>query len=248
VEVLHQQGAFAQSEATLGERARAELDVLLPREGALLFRPGMAFERAQVTAQLVNAVLELARALRAANLHILAVEQPLRKPWRRGELEGRIDLLVGGPDGSEHIVDLKYGVASYRDALKEGRALQLAVYAAVHAHGREQPTEAAFFSLKHGRFLGLESVGLPIEHPVQGRSLADTWAAIERIMGPLEGILAQGRVPVTGLRRSLPLLESLGVGREEQRSCFAAGRESICQYCELDALCGRRWEGERERS
>ncbi|HVZ32151.1 MAG TPA: PD-(D/E)XK nuclease family protein, partial [Polyangiaceae bacterium] len=246
MELLHQQGAFDLPELMLEERARAELDALLSREGALLSRPGMSFERAQVAAQLVRAVVELARSLRHAQLRVLAVEQPLRRPWRCGELEGRIDVLVGGLDG-EHIIDLKYGASSYRDALKEGRALQLAVYGALHAHGRERPTEAAFFSLKQAQFVGLEPGSLPVEHPVRGRSLAETWAAVERIMDPLEGRLSQGRVPVTGLRRSLPLLDSLGIEQKEQRSCFAASRDSICEYCQLDVLCGRRWEGERER-
>ncbi|HEU4583751.1 MAG TPA: PD-(D/E)XK nuclease family protein [Polyangiaceae bacterium] len=248
VEELHRQGIFEQPEAVLAERARAELALLLPREGALLLRPGMSFERSQVEAQLLHAVAELARALRRANLRIIGVEQPLRRPWRGGELEGRIDLLVAGPDGGEHILDLKYGVASYRDALKEGRALQLAAYGAVHGHGRERPTEAAFFTLKRARFVGLASARLPIEQPVQGRSLEATWSAIERTMDAMDATLARGRVPVTGLRRSLPLVESLGIDRSEQQACFSARRESVCDYCELDVLCGRRWEVEHDRS
>ena len=59
MEVLHGQGAFDAPEATLAAQASAEVEELIRREGALLSRPGMSFERAQVTEQLVRAVVEL---------------------------------------------------------------------------------------------------------------------------------------------------------------------------------------------
>lgn len=242
VEVLHGQGAFDGPEATLAARAGAELDELIRREGALLSRPGMSFERAQVTERLVHAVVELARSLRRAQLSIVGVERELRMPWRRGELQGRVDLLVADPSGGEHILDLKWGVASYRAALREGRALQLAAYTALQAHGRDGPVEAAFFTLKRGKLVGLAESALPIDERVKGPSLSATWAAAERSMSAVEARLAQGRVPVSGLRRSLPLLDALGVEPSEQPRYFSEKRESICDYCDFDALCGRRWE------
>jgi ATP-dependent helicase/nuclease subunit B len=247
VEVLHGQGAFDGPETTLAARASAQLEELIRREGALLSRPGMSFERAQVTQQLVHAVIELARSLRRAQLHIVGVERELRMPWRGGQLEGRVDLLVADPSGSEHILDLKWGASSYREALAEGRALQLAAYTALQAHGREHPVEAAFFTLKRGKLIGLAASALPIDERVRGPSLTATWASAERSMSAVEARLVQGRVPVSGLRRSLPLLDALGVEPSQQPRYFSVKREAICEYCDFDALCGRRWEAAHGR-
>lgn len=246
VEVLHQRGNFDEPEALLEANARSTLDGLIPREGALLLRPGMSFEREQVTTQLVRAVVELARSLRSARLRIVAVEHPVQMPWRAGELGGRIDVLVEAADGSQHILDLKWGVSSYRKALEQGRALQLAVYTALHA-GRERQTEAAFFSLRQGELIGLRSSSLPIHQRVTGRSLSETWSAAERTANAAEAIVAQGHVAVSGLGRSLPLVEALGIEPSERHAHFAVHRESICEYCELDVLCGRRWEAGHAR-
>jgi RecB family exonuclease len=242
VEVLHREGAFEAPPGSLEGRARAQLEELIRREGALLSRPGMSFERGQVAEQLVNAVLQLDRSLRGAGLRIISVEQQLRMPWRGGELEGRLDLLVASADGREHILDLKWGIKSYRDALENGTALQLAAYTALHAHGGQQSAEAAFFHLKRGKLVGLSASALPIDDRVKGPSLSSTWAAVERSVDAIEAGLQRGSIPVTGLRRSLPLLDALGVGKSDQPGYFSARRDSICAYCDFDALCGRRWE------
>lgn len=242
VEELHARGALDGPEVLAPELARGELERLIASEGALLLRAGMSFERSQVTEQLVTAVTELSRSLRRAKLRIVAVEQSFRMPWRGAELEGRVDLLVAGPDGTQYIVDLKWGATSYRADLKDGRALQLAAYAALGGSGREQPIEAAFFTLKRAKLIGLSSSTLPIDDRVSGPSLSTTWAALERSMECAEGALARGRIAVSGLRRSLPLLDALGVEPSEQSRCFAAPRDKACEHCDFDAICGRRWE------
>jgi hypothetical protein len=127
VEVLHQRAAFDASESELRERATVVLTELYEREAALLLRAGMAFERGQLERQLVNAVVELARALRAAGLRIVAVEHPIDVTHRAAKVEGRIDLVVSHADGTRAIIDMKWGVARYRGQHQSGRALQLAL-------------------------------------------------------------------------------------------------------------------------
>jgi RecB family exonuclease len=244
VEVLYQQDAFDVEEAELCDRATAVLAGLYEREGALLLRPGMAFERSQLERQLVSSVVELSRALRAAHLRIVAVEYPIDVTHGAAKVEGRIDLVVAHADGTLAIIDMKWGIARYREQLESGQALQLALYAFAHAAERAAPAlpDAAYFSLKQGKLFGLPSSVLGNAEVVSGPSLADTWQRAERSLSRATQALAARRLPVTGLRHSLPLLSALGVPEAEHPTHFQHEAEVACQYCGFDSLCGRRWE------
>ena len=244
VEVLYQQGAFEGEEGELSERALAVLAELYEREAALLLRPGMAFERSQLERQLVNSVIELARTLRAAGLRIVAVEHALDASWGAVKVEGRIDLIVAHADGAQAIIDMKWGIAEYRKQLQSGQALQLALYAFAHSAERGTPDlhHAAYFSLKQGKLFTLPAPIFGEAETVSGPSLADTWQRAERLLTRALGSLEARRFPVTGLRRSLPLLSVLGVPEPEHSAHFQHAPERVCHYCNFDSLCGRRWE------
>jgi RecB family exonuclease len=182
--------------------------------------------------------------LRGARLRIAAVEQPIDVAWRGGRLAGRIDLLVVSEDGAIGIIDLKWGMAGYRKQLASGQALQLALYAFAHAVERDATVlpGAAYFSLKQGKLFGLASGVLPNVQIVSGPSLSDTWARVERSLDPAERAIQARRFAATGLRRSLPLLTTLGVSETEHAAHFAHEPQQSCKYCGFDSLCGRRWE------
>jgi ATP-dependent helicase/nuclease subunit B len=244
IEVLHDQDAFALPESALRERAETELDALFRTEGAVLLRAGMAFERSQLRRQLVEAVVEFARLLKRAELRIVAVEKELKASWRGLTLVGRIDLLVEGPGAIEAIIDVKWGLSSYRDLLREGQALQLAIYVFAHAAERnlENVPDASYFSLKQQKLFGLPSPLLPNVEDVHGPRLDDTWRKIERSVENADRVIKSGRFAATGLRRSLPLLSSLDVATEHHGDHFALSPKESCKYCSFDALCGLRWE------
>lgn len=246
VEVLHGQGAFELSEVALQGAAEAALDLLFIREGSVLLRAGMAFERSQLGQQLVNSVLVLARALRAAELRILAVEKPIEVPWRGVKLVGSIDLLVATKEGVQAIVDMKWGIADYRGLLASGQALQLATYAFATAQeqGAKTLPEAGYFSLKQSRLFGLPGTLLPNAEEIAGPTLGQTWQKVEAAVDKAERWVARGRFPVTGLGRSLPLLTAIGVPEGEHAQHFALDRRASCKYCNFEVLCGRRWEGQ----
>ena len=246
VELLHGEGAFGLPKDEFRAFAESQLDQLFVREGAILLRAGMAFERHQLRTQLVDSVLELSRALRGAGLRILAVEKPIEIPWRGGKLVGRIDLLVATAAGTEAIIDVKWGLSSYRDLLGSGHALQLAAYAFAHAtdRGEHAIPEATYFSLKQKKLFGLTSELFPNAEAIDGPSLAETWKRVERSIDNAERLAVNGRFAVTGVRQSLPLLTSLGVPDGAHAKHFALKRDVSCQYCGFDALCGRRWEGQ----
>jgi hypothetical protein len=244
VELLHGFGAFELEESALRLEAEARLQALFQREGAVLLRSGMGFERAQLERQLVGAVLELSRLLRDAGLRIVAVEKEIGASWQGGKLEGRLDLLVVTEDGQHAIIDMKGGMARYRDLLRSGTALQLAAYAFAQReeHDQEGWPDAGYFSLKHGKLFGLRSRTLPHAQVIDGPALSDTWQRIERSMERALPFAKQGKFAVTGIRGAAPLLESLGVPESASTAHFAIPSGSRCDYCRYDALCGRRWE------
>lgn len=244
VEVLHQQAAFDAADADLRERASAALAELYEREAALLLRPGMAFERSQLERQLVSAVVEFSRSLRAAGLRIVGVEHPIDVTHGGAKVEGRIDVLVEDAGGERAIIDMKWGIARYREQLESGQALQLALYAFAHAaeHGASALPATAYFSLKQGKLFGLRSPILPQAEVVTGPSLADTWRRAECSLHRATQAIQARRFPVTGLRRSLPLLAALGVPQADRPAHFEHDADAPCQYCDFGSICGRRWE------
>jgi RecB family exonuclease len=245
VEKLHAQGAFDLDGAELERRANAELDELIVREGAVLLRSGMGFERSQLRSQLVRSMLELSRLLRAAGLRIIAVEKPIDVAWRDTKLVGQIDLLVSTADGVQAIIDVKWGSSSYRKLLSSGRALQLAAYAFAYSteRGDRQAPDAAYFSLKKSRMLGLPSRLWLDGERIDGPSLEETWRRVERSVAVAEGVIQKGMFPVAGVRRALPLLSAFEIPENDQKSHFALEPDEVCKYCNFQSLCGRRWEG-----
>ena len=87
-------------------------------------------------------------------------------------------------------------------------------------------------------------------HPVPGRSgppvggppLEETWDRLERTVERVESSLSTGRVPVTGVRSSLPLLQALGVPEAQRDSHLEPRAGAACEYCSYGVLCGREWE------
>lgn len=244
VELLHGEGAFALDDAALELRAEQLLELLFRREGALLLRAGMGFERSQLKRQLLSAVVDLSGALRASSLRVVAVEQRVELSWRGGKLVGAIDLLVASPAGVEAIIDMKWGISSYREQLRSGQALQLAAYAFAHsrAAGKATLAEASYFSLKQAKLLGLPSAVLPNREVIDGPSLQDCWGRVERSVDRAEATVTSGRLPVVGLAESPPLLDALGVPQGAFGGHFARNAEAACEYCRFDAVCGKRWE------
>jgi hypothetical protein len=244
IERLHEQNAFALDDTALEDLAKTQTDELFQREGAVLLRTGMGLERSQVKSRLVHSVLALARTLRAARLRIVAIEKPLDATWRGAKLEGRIDLLVVTADGVHGIIDFKSGLTRCRRLLESGRAVQLAVYAFAHAteHADAKLPDAAYFSLKQSHLLGWGSGLWPDAETLDGPSLEETWQRIERSVPLTERVVEEGRIPVAGVRRALPLLDALGINEDERGSYIASVPKDACEYCDFKALCGHRWE------
>ncbi len=243
VETLHDAGALRPS-ADLGTHIDTHLDRLLREEAAVLLRAGMTFERAQLRKQLAASVTALAELLRASKLTVIAVESRVVVSWRDGELEGRLDLLLKDAKGREVVVDLKWGHSRYRKLLVAGQAIQLAVYAAarrIETGARALPP-AAYFSLSRGQLLAVDVAPFPGSRALDGPSLDGTWTKLENTVERVEASLTKGRVPVTGVGRSLPLLDALRVPKAERASHHDPAPGGGCGYCPYGAICGKSWE------
>jgi len=242
VEELFRSGAFGTQQDLSGD-VHTLLRRLIRQEAAVLLRPGMSFELAQLQQQMVESVRKLAHLLSASNLTIVGVETPTDGAWRDGRLVGRMDMLLRDHQGRDVILDLKWGRRTYADLLKQGLAVQLAVYAKARAleTGASEVPVSAYFALGRGTLLTTDTGPFAEAVPISGPSVLETWVNLERTVGLVERLLAQGRIPVTGVPKSLPLLESAGLAPESWSTHLNQKRESQCGYCSYDPLCGRRW-------
>jgi RecB family exonuclease len=243
VETLHQAGALREP-AGLAPHLDAHFERLLREEASVLLRPGMTFELAQLRRQLTDSVTALAEMISASKLTVVDVESRVVVSWRDGELEGRLDLLLQDAKGSEVVLDLKWGRKRYRDLLLAGQAVQLAVYAAARriATNATSMPPAAYFCLSRGDVLAVECGSFVGARAIDGPALEETWAKLEKTVERVEATLAMGRIPVTGLRNSRPLLESLLVPESDRTGYLDPDPGAACEYCPHGAICGRSWE------
>jgi ATP-dependent helicase/nuclease subunit B len=243
VEELHRAGVLTKP-ASLTEAIATTLERLLETEGAVLLRPGMTFELVQLRDQYARAVARLAEILAESRLTLVEAELAVDGAWRAGTLSGRIDLLLRDEAGRDVVLDLKWGNARYRKLLEKGHATQLAVYAAARRTATKASAmpAAAYFSLGQGKILATEGTPFVGFVPIVGPTLSDTWSRLERTVDRVERTLRTGRVPVTGLKRSLPLLEAMGLDAEERKESLELEKEAACDYCPYPALCGKAWE------
>src|SRR5690606_15458606 len=135
------------------------IDELVEEEAMTLLSQGKSFELNNLRRQLLQSITGLARLLRDSGLEIVGVQVPLEGEWEGRPLKGSIDLVLKCPEGSEVILDLKWGSSTYQKLLASEAALQLAVYAAARqrATGAAQPPLAAYYSIAGGRLLATDA-------------------------------------------------------------------------------------------
>jgi RecB family exonuclease len=246
VELLHRNGAWRLSNDALRSRTLATLDDILPKEGATLLLPGRRGELAQMREQLATAVVRLADLLRRSRLEIVEVEKEERINWQGRVLEGYLDVLLSNRDKEDVVLDLKWGRTTYASKLKEGTAVQLAVYAFLRkkAAGAKVFPAVAYFSLSRGVSLATDEKTFVGAHVVAGDDAEATWKRTEVTLRLIERHLDKGVVPVAGVSGALPVVQTCGVDIDPTKQLVLAP-DAACQYCDFDPVCGRRWEAQR---
>lgn len=243
VEELFLSGTFELDEATFLQRVSDTLDRLIRTEGATLLLEGATFERVQLIEQIRRAMRELQRYLRKSRFRIAAVEEPIALGTAEGSPHGRLDVRLVDEKGKDAVLDLKWGASSYRKLLETGRAIQLAVYAiALRAQkGRASMPPVAYYAMSAAKVLTADDRMLA-PTKIDGISLDETWSRVERTQLAVRASLARGQIPVANTRRSLPLLEQLGVPESKRDEHFSSEVDTPCEYCSFSSLCGRAWE------
>lgn len=249
VERLHAESAFDGTPENVGLRCEQLFDELVEEEAMKLLMEGQSFELRDLKHVLCRSVEGLAHLLFEQGLSLVAVEQELQGELCGKELKGSIDVLLQDAGGQDVILDLKWGKTGYFNLLKDGRALQLAVYAEAHRRGTETERfpPSGYFSLRAGVVLAGDAAPTFGGSPIRGPSVQETWKKAERTLPLVERSLREGNVLVGGLREGSSVLEMLGrAGQESEflnlRKGERDGSCSACSYCTYDVLCGRQWE------
>ena len=250
VERLHDDSAFERSPTELRSRCEHLFDLLVAEEMMELLGEGQSFEYQNLKHVLRRSVEGLARMLREHDLRLVAVEHELQGELCGKELKGSIDVLLQDAAGGDVILDLKWGKSTYYDLLKDGRALQLAVYAEARRRstGAENFPPSGYYALRAGVALASDAAAVLGAAPIKGPPVVKTWKRAERTLPLVERSLTEGKILVGGLMVGSSVLQLLG--REGQEAEYLNLRKderdgscSVCKYCTYEALCGRQWEG-----
>ncbi len=214
-------------------------DELLPRIAATLLLPGAAGELAAAKRSIPQALAELARFLRSENLTVVGVEYEFPAPDTRDTRDtlaagtganGRIDLLARAPQGRLVVIDLKWqrSESRRRAELKNGVALQIAVYARHVADGQAEPA-TGFFMLRQKRFLTNTPLSGGMATLIEGATPKETWDKIAASFGSAFDEIGKGRVRAT--------FERTGQTLEEFSDPYLLV-PAKCAFCDYADICG----------
>lgn len=162
--------------------AEQRLEELLPKMAANLLLPGLARELAAVRKTIPEALGELARFLENESLEIIATEYAFSESKSLSKevgLRGSIDLLARKKSGQDVVIDLKWqrNDKGRRDELKNGVALQLAVYAR-HVADQSADVPTGYFMLQQKRFLTTDIISNRNNYRIDGPGAKETWELV----------------------------------------------------------------------
>jgi ATP-dependent helicase/nuclease subunit B len=131
--------------------------IMLQKEGAVLLETGRQAECEQFVTVIQSSLRTLVEHLQQANVIQVEMELQQEGGFLGGDLNGSIDLLATQKDGSEAIVDIKWGGRSYRrNALLDGSYLQLATYAQLRRDNKGKSSPAlSYFIVSDSHMLNL---------------------------------------------------------------------------------------------
>jgi len=209
-------------------------------DAAPLASPGLGARRVRLRQHVAEAARTLATALRAAGCTTVAMEAPIDARRDGIALKGSIDCLATGT-GLAVVIDIKLGsLRERRSAIQEGRAIQLAVYAASRSENR---IVTGYYIINGPRLLtagddpipGIASLGPVAEAVDGGPGWQQTWSRF-RMAVVNDHAWQQGQtIPA----RPLEEPSAWPSGAELVLSATAEVQD-CCTYCDYSILCGRK--------
>jgi hypothetical protein len=209
----------------------ALFDELLAAIATPLQQPEYAGELAGARSRVPAALAELARLLRQIGADVVGTELERDRKFPDGlAVGGRLDLLVQHPVHGQGVIDLKWTKSpkQRRTELSEGRALQLATYAAIANPASATPIPGAYYLLNQRLMIGLPNTFLADEAVESDVTLPETWNNLVSTWQRWRNTARDGTAIATGAE-----------GAEDHVSSdlpIPPGKEP-CRYCELTALC-----------
>ncbi|MBP6682091.1 MAG: PD-(D/E)XK nuclease family protein [Halioglobus sp.] len=175
---------------------------LLQQEGALLLEEGRQAECERFIVQLQESLTTLVEHLQSAG--VVSVQMELRQEglYAGGKLNGSIDLLATRADGTEAVVDIKWGGRKFRrEALLDNSYLQLATYAQLRRNnGAASSPALSYFIVMDAHLLSLNHAFFPnaeILKPGREESAAQYWQRLEQTWRWRRAQFDRGLVEVT---------------------------------------------------
>ena len=178
------------------------VQALLQSEGATLLDPGNQTESERFISQMKDALEDLVEHLQDAGAVRVETETHQTSNFIGGELNGYIDLLATLGDGSEVIIDIKWGGQKYRrESLTDSNYLQLAIYAHFRFRGLNKSLPAlSYFIISDSWMLNLGHTAFPKAEnvtPKNEENWGQFWQRFEASWHWRRNQLDKGQIEVT---------------------------------------------------
>lgn len=219
--------------------ARAALldsfDRRVATEASPLLLPGSQSLGRQVRARIAEAGVALVERLQAGGWAPRAKEAPVSGTFAALPFGGSADLTLSRADGAVGLLDLKKGGrASKEAALREGRALQLALYARGLGVDR---VHAGYFIIEEGRLVTADGDAWPGAWSVTGPCSSETLLHAERAWAWWLDAMRAGDVVKRDDLDALDLAETtVAAGRPPPETPWD-DKEATCRFCAHARLC-----------
>ena len=218
-----------------------EFDERLPLDAAPLAQPNRYFERQQLRSEMENATRVFVETLASGGYRIVGIEVELVGEAFGKSLNGWIDCLAEREDGTQAIVDFKYGGrGKYHSLIENGEAVQLATY----AYGQSTPDgvfpAVAYLVLSDG--LLYTPSGSPVEGDgnrsvINAPAIEDVWQQFSNAITNADGwMTSDDPVPARPLQQTSDWPDGVSIVLDEKLK--SANVQPACKYCEYQRLCG----------
>ncbi|WP_460448297.1 PD-(D/E)XK nuclease family protein [Alsobacter sp. SYSU BS001988] len=196
--------------------------------GTPLLLPEHAGELALARHLVPSALLDVARMLRRDGMEVEETEADRTLALGDGDaVQGRMDLLVRDSAGRLGVIDFKWTTSRKSRSVEvaEGRAIQLATYAALAGPGA---ATAAYYLLRQRRLIGPPDGFFAEADSATDRGLKQTWLDLLTSWRAWSGLAGQGTGLATGLHET---------AEGYPASLPFAPTPNPCRYCEFTTLC-----------
>lgn len=225
---------------------------LCPKIAAPLLLPGNSLERQKLKKAIVDGTGNLANLIREAGFSRIQCETEHEQKVDGIVLRGRIDMVLSHPDNYDYIIDLKWTRrAPYRRReISEGRAIQLALYAALLKSSFTVETKGGYYLIGQRQLFSAAQSPFPIHSFVDGPTLDQTFEVMLDNYRNHMKVLSSGTICATGFAETAPVVpDESGIDfyfddDVEQTPGRVPGAtltlEPPCRICNFGRLCGKK--------